>query len=167
MQLGPFRQALADHAGLPLRIQLADGRSLADHFHVTEVGRVEKRFIDCGGKPRTTAACVLQTLVAHDVDHRLNTTKLARIMTLVDGLELDPEAPVEVEHQERSVSTDTLAGCRVEGGTLVLRLAPKQTACLAEDACGIGAPPATDGLAVLSQSGCCGPSDCGPSGCDP
>lgn len=155
MNLTDFRQALADHPQHGLRFVLDDQAAIADHFHVTEVGRVEKRFVDCGGKPRQTVACVLQTLVAHDVDHRLTTDKLAGIMGLVDSLDLPADAPVEVEHQERSVSLDAVASSRVVDGVLEFLLAPKQTACLAEDACGIG------GALPVVDDGCCG----GSTGC--
>ncbi|MCA9235065.1 MAG: hypothetical protein KDA44_06325 [Planctomycetales bacterium] len=157
MNLTQFRQALSDHPACGMRFAIDDQTAIADHFHVTEVGRVEKRFVDCGGQPRTTVACVLQTLVAHDTDHRLTTDKLAGIMRLVEQLDLPGDAPVEVEHQERSVSIDAVASAQLIDGVLTFRLAPKQTACLAEDACGLG--PATRGLTVLGggcgDTGCC------------
>lgn len=155
MQLTEFRKSLVDHPQHGLRFVLNGQAAIADHFHVTEVGRVEKRFVDCGGKPRQTAACVLQTLVAHDTDHRLTTDKLAGIMALVDSLDLPADAAVEVEHQERSVSLDTVESCRVSDGVLEFLLAPKQTACLAEDACGLG------GALPVVDDGCCG----GATGC--
>lgn len=163
MNVTEFRQALADHPGRGLRFAIDDQAAIADHFHVTEVGRVEKRFVDCGGKPRQTVACVLQTLVAYDTDHRLTTDKLAGIMSLVAKLDLPADAPVEVEHQERSVSIDAVDRFAERDGVLEFRLAAKQTACLAEDACGLGpadSTPASDGLPVLGE-GCCG----GTTGC--
>ncbi|MAT72999.1 MAG: hypothetical protein CMJ58_26245 [Planctomycetaceae bacterium] len=157
MNLTQFRDALAAHPAHGLRFVINDRAAIADHFHVTEVGRVEKRFVDCGGQPRTTVACVLQTLVAHDTDHRLTTDKLAGIMRLVEQLDLPDDAPVEVEHQERSVSIDAVDSCAATDGVLTFRLSPKQTACLAEDACGLGQP--APGLPVLGGN-CCGDSGC-------
>jgi hypothetical protein len=29
------------------------------HYHITEVGKVQKDFIDCGGTVRSSTACVL------------------------------------------------------------------------------------------------------------
>ncbi|TWT73421.1 hypothetical protein Pla123a_37560 [Posidoniimonas polymericola] len=158
MNLTEFRQVLADHPRHGLRFVISDQAAIADHFHVTEVGRVEKRFVDCGGQPRQTVACVLQTLVAHDVDHRLTTDKLAGILKLVDSLDLPVDAPVEVEHQERSVSVDAVDGVEVANGVVEFSLAAKQTACLAEDACGLA--PTPQGLNVIGGD-CCG----GSSGC--
>ncbi len=157
MNLADFRAALDANPDCSLQIAFDGREPLAEHFHVTEVGRVMKDFVDCGGVRRSEARCVLQTLVAGDVDHRLDSTKLAKIVALADKLDLPNDAPVEVEHQERSVSTDTLAAVEREGGTLTLRLTPRQTACLAEDACGI-----PSGLPTLPVTdGCCGGSGCG------
>ncbi|MEM9186809.1 MAG: DUF6428 family protein [Planctomycetota bacterium] len=161
MNLADFRQALADHPGAGVRLVVDDDHAIADHFHVTEVGRVEKRFVDCGGVRRSAVACVLQTLVAHDTDHRLSTNKLAGILSLADSLALPGETPVEVEHQERSVSVDGIAAAELVDGVLEFRLAAKQTACLAEDACGLGLEPDGTVLNVLGDAGDCS----GASGC--
>ncbi len=138
MNITEFRQVVADHPDHDLRFVLDNGHAIAAHFHITEVGRVEKRFVDCGGKPRQTTTCALQTLVAGDTEHRLTTTKLAKILQLVDTLGLPADVPVEVEHQERSVSIDTVGSFVARDGVVAFNLVPKQTACLAEDACGIG-----------------------------
>lgn len=157
MQLTEFRDLIAANPGCGLRVELADGAALADHFHVTEVGRVEKDFFDCGGVRRHESRCVLQTLVAGDIEHRLSSTKLSGILAVADNLDLPPDAAVEVEHQERSVATDVVERVERRGDTLVILLAPKQTACLAEDACGI-----PSGLPQLTTiDGCCS----GGSGC--
>lgn len=160
MNLKEFRDAVAAHPDCSLRIEVAGGQALAPHFHVTEVGRVTKHFIDCGGTPRTETRCVLQTLVASDTDHRLNTTKLAGILSLVDRLELPGDTPVEVEHQERSISTDNVESVAISDDTLVIRLAPKQTACLAEDLCGIGPQPQGTALPIADDECCSGPGCC-------
>ena len=160
MDVSTFCSTITAHPDRPLRIEVVGGAPLAAHFHVTEVGRVTKEFVDCGGTPRTEVRCVLQTLVAGDVDHRLDSTKLAGILSLCDKLGLPGDAPVEVEHQERSVSTDRVESVELVDGVLVIRVEPKQTACLAEDACGI---PADKGLQTLpvAQSDCCsGPGCC-------
>lgn len=150
MNLQEFCQALADHPDHNLRF-VPTGIAIADHFHVTEVGCVEKKFVDCGGKSRSTLTCVLQTLVADDVEHRLTTTKLAKIMQLADSLNLQADTPIEVEHQERSVSVDSIDRFEVIDGVLQFYLEPKHTACLAEDACGLGG--ASVGLNVIED--CC------------
>lgn len=148
VNLTTFRTTITENPGCSVLIEIAPSVAVAPHFHVTEIGRVVKEFVDCGGKPRSETRCLLQTLVAGDVDHRLDSTKLAGILKLADRLELTGEEPVEIEHQERSISTDDVRSITRDGDTLVIRLEPKQTACLAEDACGI------PGLKVLQADAC-------------
>lgn len=157
MDITDFRSAITANPDCTLRVELAGGGALAAHFHVTEVGAVTKDFVDCGGVRRSEARCVLQTLVAGDVDHRLNSTKLAKILALVDSLPIPADAPVEIEHQERSVSTDAVVSVERHEDTLTIRLQPKQTACLAEDACGIGSglPQLTTLTDCCDGPGCC------------
>ena len=35
-----------------LVFRMEDGNKIPSHFHITEVGQIEKRFIDCGGTVR-------------------------------------------------------------------------------------------------------------------
>ena len=104
MTVGEFRAALGRHPGARMHWMLPDRSFVPAHYHITEVGRVQKDFIDCGGTVRSTQACVLQVLVADDVDHRLETTKLAAIMDIAAPLLQSTELPVEVEYEEGVIS---------------------------------------------------------------
>ena len=42
-----------------LQFILPSGEAIPSHFHLTEVGRVEKSFIDCGGTKREAVSCHL------------------------------------------------------------------------------------------------------------
>jgi hypothetical protein len=71
---------------------------LVRHFHITEVGHVQKDFIDCGGTRRATSSCVLQAWVAkNDEEHSLQAGKLAKIWKLADKILPSGELLVEVE----------------------------------------------------------------------
>lgn len=160
MNLSELRDAVAANPDCGFRIELANGAAIDPHFHVTEIGRVAKDFVDCGGVRRSEVRCLLQTLVASDTDHRLTTTKLDKILALADRLDLPDEATVEVEHQERSVSTDLADTIVRQDDTLVLRLSAKQTACLAEDFCGIPAAPSGGSALPIAGQGCSGTGCC-------
>ena len=43
-----------------------DGSVVPAHFHITEVGRVDRYFIDCGGAKRTQTKINLQLCTALD-----------------------------------------------------------------------------------------------------
>ena len=45
------------------------------HFHVTEVGKITKHFIDCGGTVRNEEVVNFQLWQADDYDHRLHPEK--------------------------------------------------------------------------------------------
>jgi hypothetical protein len=72
MNISQMNQILAGGGDASLHFMLPTGEFVPSHFHVTEVGRVQKSFIDCGGTRREAASCVLQLWTAHDVDHRLH-----------------------------------------------------------------------------------------------
>ena len=121
MNVQKFNQLLADNPGVGLYVMLPSGEFVPDHFHITEVGRVEKQFVDCGGTRREAISCVLQVWVANDKDHRLQSTKLGKIMNVAAPLLAgDPVGDVEV----------TPKG-------LLLILGSKPTACLAPEKCGV------------------------------
>ncbi|MFK8161843.1 MAG: DUF6428 family protein [Lewinella sp.] len=120
-----------------LLFQLPDGTSVPAHFHVTEVGEVTKKFIDCGGKYREERVVNLQLWSANDYDHRLHPGKLVSIIELAEkqlGLE---DHEVEVEYQ----GPDTIAKYSLNAGKNgTLLLTSKHTDCLANSVCGIPLP---------------------------
>lgn len=116
---------------------LPHGAFVPDHYHITEVGRVQKDFIDCGGTIRSRSSCLLQIWVADDKDHRLRTTKLATIMDIAGPLLQSEDLPVEVEHEDGTISQYPVAGVEVTPSGLLFHLGSKHTACLAPEKCGV------------------------------
>src|SRR4051812_48601071 len=104
MNLDTFVAVLTENPQAALHLMLPDGSFVPAHFHVTEVGRVQKDFIDCGGAKRSTTACVLQVWVANDNDRRLDTSKLAQIIQIGTPLFPSMTVPVEVEYEQGAVS---------------------------------------------------------------
>jgi hypothetical protein len=133
-----FREALEAHPGVKMHWMLPDKSFVPAHYHITEVGKLQKDFIDCGGTVRATKACLLQVWVADDVDHRLETTKLASIMSIAEPLLGSDELPVEVEYEEGVISQYPIGGMEVTPSGLLFYLGTKHTACLAPEKCGVG-----------------------------
>jgi uncharacterized protein DUF6428 len=129
-----------------LRFVLPTGEFIPDHFHVTEIGRVEKNFIDCGGTRRQSVSCLLQTWTANDVEHRLTAGKLAKIFKLAAPVLKAADLPVEIEYGPEVAAQYTLDKVDVAPEALHFVLAPKQTDCLARDNCGVN---------ECSNPGCC------------
>lgn len=146
MNVHEFNQALQQNGATQLQFILPSGVPIPDHFHVTEVGRVDKNFIDCGGTQRAVASCILQVWTAQDTDHRLVPSKLAKIMSLAAPILQSEDLPVEVEYGEEAAVQYTVDHFEAAFGTLRFVLASKRTDCLAKDKCGV------DGC---NTSGCC------------
>ena len=142
---------LEANSAAALHLMLPDGAFVPAHFHVTEVGRVQKDFIDCGGTTRSTTCCLLQVWVADDTDHRLDTTKLAKVVRLAAPLLKATDLPVEVEYESGVVSQYPLTASEVTPAGVLLHLGTKHTACLAMDRCGISTPETV----CCPTAGCC------------
>lgn len=119
-----------------MQVMLPNGAFLPEHFHITEVGRVHKQFIDCGGTRRNSIFCVLQIWVANDVHHRLDTTKLRKIMNAGTSL-VGGEMSVVIEHGSDTVPQYLLGDVEVTPKGLLFVLGTKPTECLAPDKCGV------------------------------
>ena len=143
-----------------IAFKLPSGELVPKHFHVTEVGKINKLFIDCGGTIRNEEVVNFQLWNANDYDHRLHPEKLIDIIELSESkLHINENLPIEVEYQGETIGK---YGLDFDGKHFLLT--SKQTDCLAKDNCGIPAsqlkPKAK--LSELQQaSSCCSPD----SGC--
>lgn len=87
MKLTEFHTTLRAHPEARLDFVFDDGDTIPAAFHITEVGHVAKRFIDCGGTVRTVENVTLQAWVSpNDPDHRLAAGKLAGILDQAQGV---------------------------------------------------------------------------------
>jgi hypothetical protein len=158
MNLSELKSLLREHADRHFRIQLPGGAAVPVSFHVTEVGRVQKTFLDCGGTLRETLACQLQVWVGPDYDHRIETGKMASILDKAKAYLPDESIPVEIEYEDRVISQYTVDGHEVTADAVILKLAHKHTECLAPELCGL---PALNRLpAIGDKAPCCGPAGC-------
>ena len=149
LTISTFRAALAATPSLPLTVIWPDGDPIEAHFHVTEVGRVQKDFVDCGGTVRRTVTCLLQTWVGDDVDHRITGAKLLRAFEFAAPVLGGEDLPLELEYEACNVVQLKVVAVVAEAERLVIRLASKHTDCLAKDVC---LPQATT---CAPGSGCC------------
>ncbi|WBL25186.1 DUF6428 family protein [Zunongwangia sp. HGR-M22] len=133
MKLAEIKQILKEKE--TIEFELPDGSLVPSHFHVTEIGSVEKKFIDCGGTFREENKASFQLWEANDYDHRLHPEKLISIIELSEKiLKLDGNSEIEVEYQESTIGKYDL---EFNGERFLL--VNKFTTCLAQDQCGIPA----------------------------
>ncbi len=152
--LRSFRSAMDQNPNAAMQFMLPDQSFIPSHFHITEVGRVQKDFIDCGGTARALTSCLLQILVADDTHHRLKTTKLAGIFNFANKLFTSDDIPVEVEYEQDAISQFPVADIEITPAGLLFVLGSKHTACLAPDKCGIGIP-SNSQKGCGTNTGCC------------
>lgn len=111
---------------------LPNGTFVPKHFHITEVGAIEKNFIDCGGTVRNESRISFQLWEAGDFDHRLAPQKLLDIIELSENVLGLKDLEIEVEYQSDTIGKYDLS---YENGSFLLMA--KATDCLAKDNCGI------------------------------
>ena len=149
MKISELRTALTAASELPITVIWTDGEPIEAHFHVTEVGRVQKDFVDCGGTVRRVVTCLLQTWVGDDTDHRITGGKLLKALDYAAPVLSGEDLPVELEYEACNVVTLRVVAVECAAGALVVRLAGKHTDCLAKEVCLPKTGTCTPG------SGCC------------
>ena len=106
-----------------------------------------KHFIDCGGVERRETVANFQLWEAGDYDHRLAPQKFLDILTLSEKILGRQDLDIEVEYQQGTIAKFGLA---FDGHDF--RLTAKQTACLAQEACGV--PSHLQALPQLQVASC-------------
>lgn len=154
MKLSEIKKQLQN--AVDLKFELPNGTYVPEHFHVTEVGVINKHFIDCGGVVRNEKVANFQLWNANDTDHRLKPAKLLNIIALSEKILGMEDLEVEVEYQSETIGK---YGLEFNGKNFVLT--SKQTDCLAKDNCGIPQEKLKVKLADLqyTKQSCCSPGD--------
>jgi len=155
MKLSQIKEILATVEAV--NFKLPNGTSVPEHFHVTEVGLITKNFIDCGGTVRNETVVNFQLWNANDFEHRLKPQKLMNIIQLSEKVLGIQDYEIEVEYQDTTIGKYDLD---FNGTDFVL--VNKQTACLAQDQCGIPQEKPKVRLSDMNNEiNCCTPN----SGC--
>ncbi|MEM9053077.1 MAG: DUF6428 family protein [Bacteroidota bacterium] len=135
-----------------ISFELPNKTLVPSHFHVTEVGKITKHFIDCGGTIRKEEVVNFQLWEANDYDHRLHPEKLLKIIELSQeklGIE---DLDIEVEYQGDTIGKYGLAS---DGEKFYLT--SKRTDCLAKDNCGVPSMKPKINISQIAEQGCCTP----------
>lgn len=146
MKLSEIKQHLSNLE--TIAFELPNGSLVPNHFHVTEVGQITKNFIDCGGTVRKEEVINFQLWDANDYDHRLHPEKLVHIINLSEKVLGLKDLEIEVEYQGSTIGK---YGLDFNGQNFLLT--STNTACLAQEACGV--PETKAQTACAPNSGCC------------
>ncbi len=135
-----------------LAFQLPDGSLVPNNFHVTEVGKITKHFIDCGGTVRKEDVINFQLWSAADYDHRLHPEKLLHIIELSEKIIGLDDLEIEVTFQGVTIQKFGL-----DHDGIQFLLTTKQTDCLAKDSCGILVEKTKIELSNITENAVCTP----------
>ncbi len=135
-----------------IAFQLPNGDLVPAHFHVTEVGKTVKDFIDCGGTIRHEEKVNFQLWEENDYDHRLHPEKLLNIIELSQNKLGIGDLEIEVEYQGATIGKFGL-----DYDSQHFLLTNTQTACLAKDNCGIPTEKKKVDLSSLVTNNACTP----------
>lgn len=151
MRLSEFK-ALLEKAE-QIQFELPNGDLIPGHFHITEVGKITRHFIDCGGNIRNEEKANFQLWNAEDFEHRLKPKKLRNIINLSEKVLDLPDLEIEVEYQGETVGKYELD---FNGGKFLLT--STKTDCLAKDNCGVPEKQLEESKSAsccTPDSGCC------------
>jgi hypothetical protein len=156
MKLSEFKKNLINQS--EVKFKLPNGEFVPSHFHITEVGKIDKHFIDCGGTIRNESLVGFQLWKTDDdLNHRLTTEKLMGIIELSEDKLSISDVEIEVEYQ-----SETIGKYGVEFNGFEFTLENKHTDCLAKDNCGVPVENKNVKLSELQENS----SSCDPtSGC--
>ena len=154
MKLSEIKQIL--NTVKAVNFQLPNGSYVPEYFHVTEVGLITKNFIDCGGTVRKEAVVNFQLWDANDFEHRLKPQKLIQIIELSEKVLGIEDFEIEVEYQDHTIGKYDL-----DFNGTDFQLINKQTACLAQENCGV---PTEKSKLNLTQLNTNNSNSCSPGG---
>lgn len=150
MKLSEVKRILNE--SLTIGFQLPNGEWVPGHFHVTEVGKLVKHFIDCGGTVREETVINFQLWNADDYDHRLHPEKLIKIIELSEKVLQLENWDIEVEYQG-----DTIGKYGLDYNGKYFLLTQKHTDCLAREECNLPINISHDDTSTSGNLSCCGP----------
>lgn len=152
MKLSEFKSKLSEVN--EINFQLENGTVIPSHFHLTEVGKIQKHFIDCGGTVRIENKINFQLWSSIDLDHRLKAEKFRNIISISEEkLNLSDEE-IEVEYQNETIGKYSL---EFNNGQFILT--NQFTDCLASDKCGVPEKKKVklSELSAQNSNACCTP----------
>lgn len=154
MKLSELIRHLSASPKHKIEFVLPDGRLIPSHYHLTEVARIRKDFIDCGGDLRQLEYCTLQLWATFDIEHRLTTDKFLSILSKSGKVLPSRDIEAEVEYEDKVISQYPIESVQTADGKVIIQLTVKHTDCLAKDACGLNPEPASQSC-CSPGGGCC------------
>jgi hypothetical protein len=152
MKLKELKALLDNNSKKQFLLKLPNDKEVPQSFHITEVGFVTKSFIDCGGKRHIVETCQLQVWIGPDIDHRIETDKMRKILEVSASVLPNDLLDVEVEYEDQVISQYPISKAVITEASVTLCLTTKHTDCLAKELC---LPRGGGDSSSCGGSGCC------------
>ena len=150
MILSEFKKHLKTLTEVPF-LKLA-GNNIRKYFRITEVGQINKRFIDCVETVRNDIVISMQLWKSVDFWHKLDPNKLNTIIKLSEKKLGIDDHKIEIEYQSETIGK---YGVKFDNGIFILTC--RNTAYPASYNCGI---PSLKTIKEKTQSYCTPGGDC-------
>lgn len=159
MNLSELKLALSQHPEKSLQFTLPTGTRIPPHAHITEVARIDKHFIDCGGTVRKESACRMQIWFADDTEHRISAKTLLKVLDKAATILGTEDLTVDFEYEAPFIAQFPITSITPETDALVIHLGIRHTDCLAKEYCVPPSKTAKDfilpSLPKLEKTKCC------------
>ena len=118
-----------------INVHLPDGSLIPAHYHLTDVGCVNRYFIDCGGHTREENYIQMQLWLGKDSHHRLTADTFLKILdhsqTVLNKLDKLAESEIHIEYKTDFVAQYPMEAIDVIDDKIVIKTALLTTQCLA------------------------------------
>lgn len=126
---------LAKNSGNSIRFYLPDGTQVPAHCHMTDVGSINRHFIDCGGQTREENYVQIQLWLGKDINHRLNAKTILSILkhsrVVLDKLPNLEDSNVFIEYQTETITQYPISRIEVLDEKIACFTKQLTTQCLA------------------------------------
>ncbi len=147
-----FTFLLSQHPDAPIDVYLPNKIQIPAHYHVTDVGSINRYFIDCGGQTREEHYVQIQLWLGKDQQHRLNSTTLTKILErsqeVLDRLPDLMNSHIHIEYKIDFVVQCPVTEITFHNNRVVIQTSRLTTQCLA-------AKRHEQEKAAGKESGCC------------
>ncbi|HEY1170565.1 MAG TPA: DUF6428 family protein [Verrucomicrobiae bacterium] len=135
MHLSEFKKTLSQHPDKALQFALPTGTKIPPHAHITEVARIDKHFIDCGGTVRKESTCRMQIWFADDTEHRISAGTLLKVLDKAASVMGADDLSVDFEYEAPFIAQFPISSIATDENALLVQLGIRHTDCLAKEYC--------------------------------
>ncbi len=130
-----FITTLSKNPNSLIDVYLPDGYLIPAHYHLTDVGCVNRYFIDCGGHTREENYIQIQLWLGKDINHRLRATTFLKILeqsqSILNKLATLEQSNIHLEYRKDIVTQYPITDIKSINNKIIINTETLTTQCLA------------------------------------